>query len=142
MKRQAILAGIKATHWSWWVLWLGSMTLLGLTVLWHQKNGLSELAEQFRSGHYLLPIEFCMIKGMVGAGVGAASMSFFFAFAAMIDPKAASLCKSLSVGVIMLYFAYHTMAFMTFSHIYMRGYLREHKVFEGPTVPRGAVPPK
>lgn len=142
MKLQSLLTRIKATHWTWWILWLCSMVLLGYVILWHRMAGVAGLAEQFRPGHYLLPIEFCVIKNMAEAGVYAVVMSCAFVFAAVIQPGKGSLSMAMAVGVIMLYFAYHTLFFMTISHLYMKGYRQTHAIPEDRAVPGQKTPAK
>jgi hypothetical protein len=132
MNLKAVLSRIKVVHWSWWTLWLGSMALLGLTIVNHQAAGMSELAESFRSPPFPLGIEFCMIKGIAIGAAWAALVSSVLAFTAVERQEIGSQSMAAAVGVIMLYFAYHTLVFMMFSYWYMKGHVRTH-VPQAPT---------
>jgi hypothetical protein len=133
MKLQAILSGMKAIHWAWWALWIGSMTLLGAIILWHLVDRSSELADQFPPWRQSL----CE-QAKVAATV--ASFSLFFALAAAGDPPKSSLFMAIAVGSIMLYFAISTMAFMMIDHTSMKNSWRMHTKHERQSLPGKTMP--
>jgi hypothetical protein len=140
MNLQTLRAGIKATHWSWWALWLGSMALLGLTIVNHQGAGMSDLAESFRPQHFPLDGESVMLKGMTKVAACGALVSFVMVFTAVTRPEEASKAMAAAVGVILLYFAIHTLGFMVFAGWRMKAHVRTLTTPAGATVPKQTIP--
>ena len=120
MHTSHILDRFRNTGWSWWALWLLCLLLLGSLVLKHPTGELRELAEHLRPRYSLLPLHIVIHRGLGTSAAYVLGFCFVLGLMSILRPQQGRILLPIAVGLVLLFFAYHT---FWYSHM-MTGWMR------------------